>query len=509
MNSTIGNYIHFTKSGYLNHGISRDGSYQDWSNILSQRQMIAEQALVEYNKRNGSVSDDALTYLEDSVNFIFNPVDKKSAGIREQVEKYLKNQFKDKIESIDWNHGTVNLVDVAEGKTQIAKFEERKMVMNNNKLDHYELRESVEKFTKKVKELQNLIATKLKDGSITKEERVYLTQQQAALQESFEQAFDGANWKEVAGVTPKFASAKSYLQFKTIANELISAYAAIPPIYLYEGTLWEAIIGAIGATAGEIGLDAVYDIIDKSVIGSDVITVERDYKGFLTNKTMVKKEAGVEAKIAASSQRRKVDVNVQYNDQNLSISAKNIKVDGDASHKFVSVVSNQPLSTILNSFQSNEIYNFVNHYFNIFTLHGKERGDQATLQIKDSDLSKHGVSIMDTYQTMKAFIFFKGLTGTESQDLAQIFAIHNKSNNQFKFVRSSDILQTLLNENRINQISVRYNNTIPINKYYFTQTYIEEGTRPEYIRIANFVQKLHEVKVSASFNMIDVVKGIT
>jgi deoxyribonuclease-4 len=61
---------------------------------------------------------------------------------------------------------------------------------------------------------------------------------------------------------------------------------------------------------GEIGLDAVYDVIDKSVIGSDLITVERDYKGFLTNRTMVKKEGGVEAKIATSSQRRKVDVNV-------------------------------------------------------------------------------------------------------------------------------------------------------------------------------------------------------
>jgi len=42
----------------------------------------------------------------------------------------------------------------------------------------------------------------------------------------------------------------------------------------------------------------------------------------------------------------------------------------------------------------------------------------------------------DINDTMKTFIFFRSLSGTHAEDLAEVFAVHNKKNNKVELVET-------------------------------------------------------------------------
>jgi len=72
-------------------------------------------------------------------------------------------------------------------------------------------------------------------------------------------------------------------------------------VYLYEGTLWEAVLAAVGATAANIAQEEVYDFIEKSVVGGDNLTVELDKDAFAADKTVSKTIQGVTTTINSHS----------------------------------------------------------------------------------------------------------------------------------------------------------------------------------------------------------------
>jgi hypothetical protein len=102
--------------------------------------------------------------------------------------------------------------------------------------------------------------------------------------------------------------------------------------------------------------------------------------------------------------------------------------------------------------------NFVNHYLNLYSLHGDLDTKQKNIKLPDSD------RIGDE---MRLSLFYEALTGdnyTSQIDAANVFAINDKVHHRFRLIPIGQIIDDL--ENKMQGISVDINN-IALKKYYF------------------------------------------
>lgn len=493
--SAIGDYIHFTRQGYQEFGIGRTEKNNIAINFAEIRRDAAQEVIAKIKMNNEDGIRQILTELENIAAGIMDTKNLKYKDQRAAIESYLQAKYVDKIKAINWDSGTVTPMNERDVESSVGQVH---WEYDKDNADLISLVGSVETLAKKVEKINQIVARQIKD--ISKESDKNLNDTLIKMNALYQEAFDIQQKGNKLGIpsSAKIPAGKqqSFKQFQRLINQLIHDYAPIPPVALYEGTLWEAIIGAIGTTSYDIGMSAILQAVKEAVVGDESIKVEFNHKTFMASNTIKKAVDNASVTATADAKRRKVDVFVQYKSQDLRISAKNIRISNDL-YKWVSAVSQTNFSALVESVSNQHLIDFINHYLNLYTLHADNIGKDAVVKHKLNENK-------EVNDTMKAYLFFAGLAGAEKQDFPNIFAIHDKASGKIKFLLMSDVISSFID--RTSKLSVKLNGT-PISKFYFKQQWVDgsDSAKPEYSRIAALTAGLHKVKITASFNIIDTV----
>lgn len=499
--SAIGDYIHLSQQGYLEHGISRTQEFSAIGNLSTLKKRVAAEAKARIEFTNREATRKLLTELEEIAAGISSG-DPKYANQRAAIEQYLQNTYVDKIKSVDWSNLTVEAMK-GSPNTGVGKVHAEHSGLDGR--GPMQLKGSFENLAKKMEKLTTTLAAAIPNITDIQKANA-LKGQIGELQRLYQQAFNlDAQNAPLYGMAPskKIANYKAFSNFRTMFNELAEKYAPLPPINLYEGTLWEALIAAIASIGAEVGIDEIYGVIDQAVVGDKNIKVEKNYKNFIASEVVKNTQKTVTQNIHRDTKRRKVDVSLTWKGQALKISAKNIRINSANTYKWITVVDDTPLPNLLEAAKDQSSINMINHYLNLFTLHSNSiangaEPDKITYKIRTAGKKQ----IQDA---MKAYLFFSSLSGKEQGDINNVFAVHDKATNRIRFVLMDDLIDKIAKTTK--NISIKLGDSYMDKGVYFPQKWFpnEGEKKPEYERIAQLLYDLHAVKVRASFNMIGLI----
>lgn len=390
----IGDYIHYTSKGYLEHGTTQTGAFHGW---VSQRPMILEK--LKQNKAS-SLNSEEQRELEDILTgFLKNEEgDPNITKVQEEVLEKMDELFGEALQNIDFETGNVTAkkdtssssVGIARNTTNIEDIISRinrleSIVIKN--AERLEIPKGLGTQIKQLKSYYNRLAKELK------------TVKQANGQDA---------------VTALLAErTKDLREKRKLLNELISEYAAYPAVALQKGTFFEHLIAQAPKVAQNEAMEAIGEVIgdvtesvsfNKEAFASQFLTQQADE---ILSKTSVSKG--------------KIDVSLEWKDKNLGISAKNYNLE----RYYVHVLSGSSLLYMLQDLDSD----FVNHFLNLYAAHGKLEGQKSV----SADNAKLAAMKGGILPEIKLILLYKGLTGdTNGRSSANLFIINDSSKGKVK-----------------------------------------------------------------------------
>jgi hypothetical protein len=484
--SAIGNYIHLTKEGYLQHGTTKDGNFQGWK---SQRQKILAKA--NNIKRHNSGDLQKIEEWTQSVMSSNKENNANIATIQAEIKNALDEAFNKQIASIDFEHGRVQNKETLSGKH-----------LGTLKMSHGNFTVQLKTITNKINQLEEIGFKLLQDGELKDEEIAILEKQIQDMKKAYKDVYESTHRQITAWGYKQKKNATVHTEnmtaLKKAVNEMIDAYAKYPAVFLQEGTLFEDALAAAPHVADAAAYSTIAETLTKSNTGADYIMQDFNFENFDGRMhKQLSKTVQVDTDVATG--RRKVDVEVRWQDdeevKKMKISAKNIEIK-NSTHKWITTVSGSPLLTMIQSLDAD----FINHYLNLYSKHytrkiskGKELDDyKSTGIIGDNEL----------IDELKLALFYISITGDNfgrKEDIAEVFAINDKTAGKVKLVPMANIISTI--KDMTDKISIKLNGK-SIGVYHF-----ENKWEPDIqTRLNNLVMELHKAKVHASFNMMGVIK---
>lgn len=448
----IGDYIHYTSKGYLEHGTTKRGAFQGW---VSQRPLILEK--LKQNKES-SLNSEEQRELEDILTGLLkneqgNPnITKVQAEVQEKMEEI----FGEALQSIDFETGDVKAkksinssVGIARNATNIEDLISRVdrlesiIIKNTEKL---EIPKGMSTQVKQLKSYYNNLAKELKKVK-------------------------QANGQDAA--TALLAErTKDLREKKKLLNELISEYAAYPAVALQKGTFFEHLI----AQAPKVAKNEAMNEIGK-VIGDVTENVSFDKEAF-ASQFLTQQVDEVLSKTSVSQ--GKIDVSLEWKDKNLGISAKNYNLD----RYYVHVLSGSSLLYMLQDLDSD----FVNHFLNLYAAHGKLEGQKVGADNARLATMKSGI-----LPEIKLILLYKGLTGdTNGRSAANLFIINNSSKGKVKVL---DMYKIISKAGAQMIKGIKLNDKTLDEKIKFKNDW-EEGSPQQ--RISKLLLDVHARKVSVA-----------
>lgn len=216
-------------------------------------------------------------------------------------------------------------------------------------------------------------------------------------------------------------------------NRLIGEYAPALDTAKAKGDLFEDVLSLIPIKAQNLAKKEVAKAVEEAIKSNNKGRV-LDKSGYgikFFPKNMIKygnvdKEDESEQVVSqfgnvlrrVSNSPQKIDVEFNYQGQNMKISAKNIKLAPTwrGTSKNITVTSGNPLLTLL----QNEDANFVNHYFNLFTKHADASG-------YTSGWGSMRASALDTIKLMAAYKAMTGDIYGKKGGKAEVFIVNNNA----------------------------------------------------------------------------------
>lgn len=389
----IGDYIHYTSKGYLEHGTTQTGAFHGW---VSQRPMILEK--LKQNKAS-SLNSEEQRELEDILtSFLKNEEGNPNiTKVQEEVQEKMNELFGDTLQSIDFETGNVQAkrdtsssVGIARNATNIEDIVPRINKLESIIIKNAEKLEIPKGMSTQVRQLKSYYNKLAKELRTVKQ----------------------ANGQDAA--TALLAErTKDLREKKRLLNELISEYAAYPAVALQKGTFFEHLIAQAPKVAQNEAMNAIGEVIG-DVTESVAFNKEAFASQFLTQQVD-------EVLSKTSVSQGKIDVSLTWKEKNLGISAKNYNLD----RYYVHVLSGSSLLYMLQDLDSD----FVNHFLNLYAAHGKREG-QKNVGIDNVQLAAMKSSILPE---IKLILLYKGLTGdTNGRSSANLFIINDSSKGKVK-----------------------------------------------------------------------------
>ena len=283
-----------------------------------------------------------------------------------------------------------------------------------------------------------------------------------------------------------------------LVNQCISTFKDLAN--LEKGTLLETTISLASILSGSIAVDNVQKYISEAVVGKNTkeniyataqFSKEVDWKTVLGKDYTEPINEIMEIKTKATQD--KVDTVLTWKDNKsnqtklVGISAKNLSVHTNATIKLVEGVS------LLNLLQDFENIDFVNHYLNIAALHDKEQ--QPLQGSRYSDL------INKAHLAIKANILIKALQGHKLDSSVPELLVLNDNNTGAVYV--FDIYNLIYQVLSSIGGSEPFGNSVieensygeDITKIHFINSWVDNDSRDYGPRISNLLADVHSNKM--------------
>ena len=480
----IGDYIHYSAAGYNKYGIYKKGSKQSSFynyNIQKQNLLNRIESMMTFQDKTGMEA--ALNKLLSSEDR--SKIDNEAWNI---VLKKMEEEFGSMIGKINMDTGNISSTSL-----EAAKKNNEKMLRANiaetdtylktiyNRLNTIQIGLSQIKDKKKYREISDQINMifKLLNQIIQDGKSKGLTQglRTQTIDRNMKLSISNINKYTTGGN----GEGDSIL---TIINNLLkNADLFNININLQKGTLFEYLIAAAPAVAKVEAGNALEKNLEKNfgkVLGGqrDKVTIDFDKNNFLEGldtksiaAQISQRSTFTDTSVTYGYSQGKIDVLVQWGNQTVPISAKNVKL---SSGYEVHLVSGTSLLYLL----QDEDNDFVNNYFNVIADHPD--GKVVNMNI--------------AHEVVKMTILFKALTGkTFGRDSdAEVFIINDNTTGRVRVFDMKDLL--IKAYNNLDAYSKIDANKGPLESLSIANRWA--NTYQE--RINNFIVETIKVKINAA-----------
>lgn len=307
------------------------------------------------------------------------------AKIQQKVDKIMYKEFDDALQKID--HATGNITFAEPDKDYIGQ---------SRKND-------IKDIVDRINRLENELKRQIGQGGFVDDTALQVVE---ILKETYEEAYNEVQrFQQENGLSSSAAFKQVFNDDLALAretlNELIQEYAAFPNIGTQKGRLFEHLI----RYAPKV-LDQSADAAIGQLIGNITGDVSYNMEAFDSYYTAHNNINGVLTTTHASQ--GKIDVTIDWQGQELNISAKNVNLEKD----WIRLVTGSSLLYLL----QDEDSQFVNHFLNIFATHGRKGSNQASLAAYRKTI----------IEDVKLILFYKALTGdTYGRKAANLLVVND------------------------------------------------------------------------------------
>lgn len=454
--SAIGDYIHYTSRGYLEHGTTPSGTFKDWQ---SQKQEIFRR--LKANQK-GSLTLAEQRDLEDVLNSLIGEDSQENfSDIHSEIQNRMVELFGESLQDIDWTTGDVTM---SKNKNAVIG-----RVKSTNQ---------IETVIKKLYKLEDIIRQESQKEPLPRGLKTRIKELQKYYKDL---ARELAQAKEANGLDSSKAimarEAKTLREKRRYINELIKEYAAYPAVNLQKGTFFENLIAYAPYVAQSQAEEAI-----GQVIGDVVEDVSFNTNNFASQFLTDQITSEVLEKTTVSQ--GKIDVMIQWNGKDIGISAKNVNMNN---FHYIHVLSGSSLLYMLQDIDAD----FVNHFLNLYAQHGKNR-DGSSSAPYDLQLNARKSAIL---QEVKLILLYKAMTGdTNGRSSANLFVVNDAATGKVRVIDMYTLLEKVSKENIQ---GIQFNGKTFNEKIRFANIW-NQGSPQQ--RISGLLLDVHAQKVTASLN---------
>ena len=470
--SGIGDYIHYSAFGYIQHGTTEKASYKHY---VSQKMKIRFRVAANRSTLSKQDKQD----LADTLELMMQPnvaTDANTLGriyqARNEIYGKMNNEYKKKLQKIDWETGDVTALKSAD--EMIGK-------VSSNK---------IEDMIKKIDKLEMILSKKIAQGdfnaSLAQQTLINLKNEynMAILKIANELQ---KNIGDIKSIPKKYSNQVS--GYKKQLNAMIDLWAFYPPINLQKGDLFENLI----VYAPKVAQQEAWAAATK-VLGKDLEFAGLNKDNF-ESKYITKAFSDECFEITQVSQ-GKVDVEIVWNGKNAKISAKNVNL---SSGRWIHLVKDTSFLSLI----QDENVDFVNHALNLLAQHKKPKKGEIGYETYSTDINKIKIDRIGMIGELRLMAFYKGLTGDfNNRNKANLFVINDNKKGSVKVIDMWDLFAE--GEKKFNLL----NNLPGFKVENLTRTF--KDLKNEYVygeaessaasRISQLLADAHSRKISVSLN---------
>ncbi len=511
----IGDYIHYHLANYEIYGNNKNliiDVNKDINESISknhtQMLSLAKQNNGKENSLTNELQDDLELALNVSKEQLYRTAtqldqDGNNQKILNAIKNHIGAGFDEAISQIDWN--TLNVVSSKEGVVSGAN---KMYLQSNMKISTIESR---------INDLVNII-NELGNNEITNTEEIQQKMdiiknsmnnfiaycKNSLIEDGWENTIinniQNKNIKQQSYKTKRIFNIQSkFKELQEQVNNFISFSLQKPAINLQKGNLFEYFIAYLPLFSLREGSDEINKQLEKIQTAGSIredVKINPNYfmDGLISNSEQKVSFDNGCLKISPKKSQGKVDVYLTWQEQELRISAKNVRLKDNY---FIHILSGSSLLYLIQELDSN----FVNHFLNL----------SAHNQINDLQLIKKQV-----IDELKFTLILKALMGGElkgnGRSKANLFIVNDNSTgiHGIKVYNINDLINIISNEMKENKndeksaiqgITIGNERTTFKENFFLKNNNLVDGENGELKRIQNILAEVHAQKINASLSI--------
>ena len=403
----IGNYIHLSAHGYLEHGVTDDETYHQYQsqkkNIYS-RSFSNRSLLSKKDKEELAATLESMMHLNSENLGLINQA-------RQMIYGELSKEYTRKMQKINWETG--NVVALKDKDEMIGQAESGLKVQD---------------MINRIERLEKVLQKKINQGDINAQQaQTVLTQLKTEYHNTVSAiaAELQKNFGDIKKLDKKYSRQVS--RYRDQLNAMIDLWAFYPPINLQKGDLFEHMIAYAPKVAEQEAFIAANRVLGKVSEQASLSSQNFDSK-FITKR--FSKDCIEKTTVSQG----KVDVEITWNKKEAKISAKNINL---SSGYWINLVSDTSFLSLL----QDEDTDFVNHVLNILAFHKKPRKNEEGFNSYSQDSAQINLLKKNIIKELRLMFFYKALTGDfNNRNKANLFVINDNQTGKVRVIDMNELL---------------------------------------------------------------------
>lgn len=501
--SAIGDYIHYTSSGYITAGTNKRGKV----NIRYEPQLVTafnnqRRVMGSYLSSGATLSIKEKEELEKNISRLMDP-DTGDDGLNQLWNKLSQaffNEFQQSAAELDRRHAEIFKPGYnANQSLKLTKIEKSGRDRNGNSKTQVS-GTYLSTMLKRVELLNIAIKNIPQSGNYyqrLKQQMDVIYKNLTSLVKDFDNSLTITNYPQLQSFLNKYPKAEGKIyewprveSVVTSINKMINMVNGVQN--LQKGTLFQMLIAFAPLVGKEYSTKELKKAI-KSVVGTSGRTTVKfdpndflegiDLQKILNNRGSYKLNNNLYESTIASQ--NKVDVILNWNGKKVNVSAKNLNMLDTNVNPYVHLVSQSSLLALMTAMNPD----FVNHYINMISVHKYTKN--KLVQLQEIPEYQEVKNLLKLSLLVSAFIGYK-----KDASKANIFIINDNKTGRVKIYDISTLVKRIYemnhSDNKTLLIEPAIENIILNNRWI-------EGEGGEVTRIQNVLGQLHGYKISVKF----------